>query len=171
MNGAAVSLPGSPSSDGQQSDSEEAPLSAPPLPCPTWWPAVEFDDPNLQHAATGAACALQRLMLHWYEPRPAPRLLDESILPLRARGAVLTSFNWGGDPIAQLGIGVPPLVAVSTALFPFTRSDIYASCGDVYILVSTVAGARAGLGFGATSAHEGAGLGTICDAVRGMHTS
>ena len=100
--------------DDDDDDDDALVHSAPAVYGEPWLDDAELFDPMLRHAALGTACALRDLMLIWFEPRPAPTLLDESVFSLCARGAPLASFDWGSAPELITRI-VPPLVAVRCA--------------------------------------------------------
>ena len=98
--------------DDDDDDDDALVHSAPAVYGEPWLDDAQLWDPMLRHAALGTACALRDLMLSLFEPRPAPKLLDESALSLCARGAPLASFDWGGAPELIAQVDVPPLVAV-----------------------------------------------------------
>ena len=110
----ALSSPAFTSEDSAEDDHVDDAVvhSAPVVYGEPWLDDAELYDPKLRHAALGTACALRQLMLNWFAPEAAPRLLDEGVVSLCARGAPLASFDWGGAPELIAQVDVPPLVAV-----------------------------------------------------------
>ena len=113
----ALSSPAFTSEDSAEDDHVDDAVvhSAPVVYGEPWLDDAELYDPKLRHAALGTACALRQLMLIWFAPEAAPRLLDEGAVSLCARGAPLASFDWGSAPELITRIDVPPLVAVRCA--------------------------------------------------------